>query len=168
MQLFPLTVCAAAVVACSPGGGGYSDNAMDAGPTPQCLEANAHSDLDWIQKNVFTPTCSKFSACHRGAALSAGGLNLEPGNAKDNLVGEMSTVFPDQPLVVPGDPANSYLMVMLGSYTGPLDPDVGTMPFNNPLLCRQKRDAIERWIASLVNRAPREKLWVKRQGWSVP
>jgi hypothetical protein len=40
-------------------------------------------------------------------------------------------------------------MVILGEFPGPpgmIDPLVGTMPSNSPLLCQEKRDAIERWI----------------------
>jgi hypothetical protein len=120
----------------------------DAAPSPSCLEAVNHSDLEWLEDNVFTPSCSAFSPCHKGPAASAGGLNLEAGNIERNLVGEPSLSFPERTLVVPGDPDNSYLMVILGSREGPL-PEEGTMPYNNPLLCSQKRAAIERWIVSL-------------------
>lgn len=131
-----------------------TDAGVDAGPSPECLEAEMHSDLAWLQEKIFTPTCSRFNACHKGAALSAGGLNLEDGNTANNLIDQPSILFPDQTLVIPGDPMNSYLMVILGSYPGDIDPEVGTMPFNNPLLCQQKRDAIERWIVSLLNNDP--------------
>lgn len=122
---------------------------VDAAPSPSCLEAVNHSDLEWLEDNVFTPSCAAFSPCHKGPAASAGGLNLEAGNVERNLAGEPSLSFPERTLVVPGDPDNSYLMVVLGSREGPL-PDEGTMPYNNPLLCSQKRAAIERWIVSLA------------------
>jgi hypothetical protein len=132
------------MAACSDDGNG----APDAMVSPACLEANDHSDLAWLQDNVFTPSCAAFSVCHQGNATSAQGLNLEAGNTEFNLVNVASGRFPDQTLVVPGDPQASYLMAVLGSYPGTLS-DSGTMPPNNPVLCDQKRQAVERWIASL-------------------
>jgi hypothetical protein len=116
--------------------------------SPACLEANDHSDLAWLQDNIFTPSCAAFSSCHQGAATAAQGLNLEAGSTETSLVNVTSNRFPDQILVVPGDPQNSYLMVILGSYQGTLS-ERGTMPPNNPLLCIEKRQAVERWISSL-------------------
>jgi hypothetical protein len=31
-------------------------------------------------------------------------------------------------------------------FDGPITKDVGPMPQNSPLLCKEKRDAIQRWI----------------------
>jgi len=97
-------------------------------------------------------------------------LSLEAGMSYEQLVGVdrlgvdcMSAVAmsPTQwKRVVPGDPAHSYLMVVIdprtnpvpngptdpSGFDGPLDPKVGSMPENNPLLCAEKRDAIKRWI----------------------
>jgi len=144
------TVVAIGVVAvvaggsCSDGGAG-ADAAID-GVSPSCMAALDHSDLPWLQANVFTPSCAAFSSCHMGAALEAGGLSLEEGQTHPQLVGIDSDLFPQFKRVAAGDPASSYLLVILGQRTGPIDPDVGTMPYNNPLLCQQKRDAIERWV----------------------
>jgi hypothetical protein len=131
-------------------GCGGDDAAPDAGidASPACAEALTHSDLAWIQEKVFTPQCSGFNACHKGAATMAGGLSLEAGMARGEMVGIASTRFPTQTLVVPGNPAASYLLVAVGQYPGMIDPRIGTMPFNSPLLCREKRDAIERWIVA--------------------
>ncbi len=144
-RLARASACALVLVA---GLAACGDDGVDPGAdaTPQCAEATLHADLDWIQTNVFTPSCSNFTSCHKGAATQAGGLNLEAGRAHDAMVNVASTGFPTWKLVVPGDAAGSYLMVALGQYPGPLDPRVGTMPFNSRLLCREKRDAIERWI----------------------
>jgi len=153
MRLFPLVVCVAAIAACGTDVK-QPDGSVDSGPSPLCLEANDHSDLAWIQEEILTPTCSKFNACHKGAALSAGGLNLEAGNSADNLINKMAVLPPDAIMLVkPGEPENSYLMVVLGSYDGFIDPEIGTMPFNNPLLCVEKRLAIERWITALGNQS---------------
>jgi hypothetical protein len=111
-----------------------------------------HSDLPWIQDNVLTPSCANFNACHRGAALSALQLNLEDGNSEANLVGVPARTTEAEAsgfdIVVAGDADSSYLMVILGDVSGPIG-SAGTMPFNSPLLCEQKRDAIARWINSL-------------------
>jgi hypothetical protein len=110
-----------------------------------CREATEHSDLAWIQDNVFTPTCAAFSPCHQGAAVSARGLNLEAGMSEAAMVGVSSTTDPNLALVEPGDPAASYLMHSLGVGGNPRV----LMPFNNPALCQEKLDAIARWIESL-------------------
>ena len=123
---------------------GDDSSGADAMPAASCLEADHHSDLAGIQENIFTPSCSAFTACHRGAAQSAEGLNMEDGNTEQNLVGVPSKLFPEFDLIVPGSAPDSYLMIILGQFEGPLT-DKGTMPFNNPLLCKPKRDAIERW-----------------------
>jgi hypothetical protein len=122
--------------------------AVDAGvadATASCLEATMHSDLEWIQDEILTPGCARFTACHQGRALSAAELNLEEGESRDNMVGVASELFPDYDLVVPGDPENSYLMIILGHYDGPVG-EGGLMPYNNPLLCPEKLEAIDRWI----------------------
>lgn len=121
----------------------------DAAVSASCMEATEHSDLAWIESEIFAPSCAAFGPCHQGAASSAGDLNLEEGNSEANLVGVASGLFPEYDLVVPGDPDASYLMIILGHRDGPIDPSTGTMPFNNPLLCVEKREAIERWILSL-------------------
>ena len=114
---------------------------------PACEEAVNHSDLPWLEDNVFRG-CSNFTVCHKGSARSANGVNLEKGNVIDNLVGKPHSEFTDRTMVIPGDPDNSYLMVLLGAVEGPLN-EAGTMPYQNPLLCQEKIDAISRWITSL-------------------
>jgi hypothetical protein len=125
----------------------------DAGLSPTCLEAEDHSDLAWIQREVFTPSCASFNACHVGAATTAGGLNLEPGESEAAVVGVPSASFEDWLLVEPGLPESSYLLVILGGAPGPVDPSVGLMPLRAPALCRPMVDAVGRWIAEL---GPRE------------
>lgn len=142
-----LAACALAVVACSDNSGN-----SDAGPdaiSPNCLAAMDHSDLTWIQDKVFQPSCAGFRDCHQGAAVDAAHLSLERGQSHIQLVGIAAEFTPPAPQsnirVVPGDPANSYLMVIIGQYTGARFED-RTMPYNSELLCKEKRDAIERWI----------------------
>lgn len=123
-------------------GDGMQPDAISA----SCMEATMHSDLEWLQEKVFTPSCSAFVSCHKGAALEAGGLSLEEGQVIPQTVNVDSDLFPQFKRILPGDPANSYMMIILGAYTGPLDPEVGTMPYNNPKLCQEKLDAVGRWI----------------------
>ena len=114
--------------------------------SPSCMDATSHSDLAWIQTNVFTRSCA-FSGCHNGTASSAGHLVLTPGASQRNLVGMPTETEADWVRVVPGHPEQSYLLVALGDGGGPAPRD-GTMPLSQPALCVEKRDAIARWIAA--------------------
>jgi hypothetical protein len=134
------------VVACS--GGDDDQVGEDGGVSVTCMEATMHSDYDWIQEKVFTPGCAAFNSCHKGAALEAGGLSLEPGDTIPQTVNIDSDLFPQFKRIAPGDTANSYMMIILTGMGGPLDPEIGTMPLNNPRLCQQKIDAVGRWIAA--------------------
>jgi hypothetical protein len=132
--------------------GGGDDGPPDANPF--CLEAVNHSDLEWIQDNIFTPSCSRFSACHQRdnqgrLPREAAFLTLEEGESEEQMVNVPSELFDEFMRVVPGDPENSYLMIILGHFPGPLTEE-GTMPYNSPLLCVEQRDAIARWITSLA------------------
>jgi hypothetical protein len=145
-----LAFCCFFLTACTGCSGG--DSSADAMPDPRCIEADQHDDLPWLQENVFTRSCANFSSCHMGNAPSAGGLNLEDGQLEDNVVNVESDLAPGMNIVEPGSPMDSYMMVILGEYGTDdprIDPSVGTMPYNNELLCSQKRAAIGRWIASL-------------------
>lgn len=149
LGLIGLLALVALGAGCSNGGGDSPPDArVDAGPSADCLEAVNHSDLAFIQSKIFTPGCASFASCHKGAALSAGGLNLEAGMARAAMVDKPSAIDSTKSLIKPGDPANSYLLIISGKYPGVIDPDVGTMPSRNPLLCREKLDAMDRWIAA--------------------
>jgi len=114
------------------------------GPSASCQEATSHSDLAWIQSNVLDQSCSTPS-CHRGVASNAGFLDLAAGHARDALVGVTSTSSTSWKRVVPGDPSRSYILVAIGQIPGPRPVD-GIMPLGGPMLCVEKRDAIQRWI----------------------
>lgn len=137
------------LAACS-GGPGEPDATP---PVDQrCIDADEHSDLEWIQDNIFSRTCSAFNSCHKGNATSAGNLNLEEGMTFDMVVDQPSDVFTGLDIVEPGKPEESFMLVILGHYGEDdprIDPEVGTMPFNNQPICEPKRLAIERWILSL-------------------
>lgn len=144
------TLLVLAVAAC---GGGGDDDGGD-GISAQCQEATQHSDLEWIQENIFDVSCSLSPSCHQGGASEAQGLNLEPGMSEGNMlnVPAMGDSADGLDLVEPGDPASSYLLIIMGQF-GEDDPRIpeatGPMPYNSGLLCPEKRDAIERWIEML-------------------
>jgi len=124
--------------------------------SPLCVDAVNHSDLKWIEQNVFAPNCNLGGggACHGGAS-DAGKLDLRAGLSHDHLVGVSSMIDRTRKLVVPGDEAASYLLLMLGDVApamasppgAPPPGNIGYMPQTAGTLCCQKLDAIERWIA---------------------
>ncbi len=131
----------------------------DAAPvSPDCIEAEDHSDLPWLQEKIFTPGCANLAACHQGTAPSAAGVSLDDGMTQTSLVDVAASsaglAGMGLTLVVPGDPDSSHLLVIMdhdskgGRRSGAL-PTSGTMPFGVDLLCTEKLDAIERWIETL-------------------
>jgi hypothetical protein len=118
----------------------------DAGISVTCMEATQHSDLAWIQENIFSASCV-FSGCHKGTASSAGFLSLEVGKSFVQLVDKPVTKPTGFTRVVAGDRSMSYLMSAINA-GGPTTevPKDGYMPQGNPQLCQEKKDAIGRWI----------------------
>jgi hypothetical protein len=98
---------------------------------------------------VFSATCAR-AQCH-ASNNQAGGLVLEAGMAHDYLVNRPSTVQTTMMRVLPGDPANSYLLIAIGGEPG--NPPEGTvMPWGGlPMLCIEEIDAIRRWVAAGAN-----------------
>lgn len=118
-------------------------------PLSVCDEAAQHSDLAWIQTNVFDASCAR-SSCHV-TGNEAGGLVLEAGKSHDYLVNMPSTVDHGMMRVMPGDPAQSYLLVALGGEPG-MPPEGTVMPWGGlPMLCAQEVDALERWVTAGAN-----------------
>jgi hypothetical protein len=130
------------------------DAATDTTPAI-CVDARSHSDLTWLQANVFTPQCV-FSGCHDGANNAAGRMDLRAAMARAHLVNVVSDLDPTRQLVVPGDAGKSYLLVMIGEIlpqnadppAAPIRGDIGTMPQGSTPLCIEKRDAIQRWVVA--------------------
>ena len=124
-----------------------------------CTMAETHSDLAWIEMNVFKPACA-FSGCHNGSATDAGRINMDVlGNAHADLVNVDSLIASGRKLVVPGQPKQSYLLMMMQQFKpGEMEPmpatapptDIGFMPqgTDNVPVCCQKLDAVERWITA--------------------
>ena len=80
-----------------------------------------------------------------------------PGASHAGLVDVASDIDPARKLVVPGKPKESYLLMMMQHFppeemepTPATPPPNGYMPQNagGMVLCCQKLDAIERWIAA--------------------
>jgi hypothetical protein len=129
---------------CACPGGGEDDDGVDAGLSPACMAAQDHSDLTWIQTEIFAKSC-RFSSCHDASQPEADIDMSTKETSIAGLVNVQSTLQPTLMRVVPGDVDASYLAAITDG-SGPLDPMVGTMPQNAPLLCTQKLDAIKRWI----------------------
>ncbi|MGE0404469.1 MAG: hypothetical protein AB7T06_47605 [Kofleriaceae bacterium] len=130
---------------------------IDAGSnlSASCMAAQTASDLAFLETKVFATACT-FSGCHNGANDDAGRMDLRSGMAHTSLVNKPSNIDPAYMLVVPGQPNQSYLMMMVQHLTPeelspPADPpplDIGFMPQNTggKPICAPKREAIERWI----------------------
>jgi hypothetical protein len=132
------------------GGGTPADTGPDAPPpdaSPACAEATQHSDFKWISENVFSKSCANFASCH-GDIGTQESLNLTATKAYEELVNVASVQVPGKKLVAPGSCENSYLFDKLTNNTNVMPTDKKSMPLNNPLLCKEKRDAVCRWIAA--------------------
>jgi hypothetical protein len=120
-----------------------------------CMDATMHSDLAWIEQNVFAASCN-FAACHDGGNTAQGKVDLRPGKSGAHLVDFASVIDPTRKLVVPNDVDASYLMLMVRDVApamanppaSPPPGSVGYMPqtSGSATLCCQKLDALERWI----------------------
>jgi hypothetical protein len=138
-------------------GGGDDDPTPDAPPPQSCIDATGYQDIANIEAKIFATACV-FSGCHNGGATDAGMIDLKAGKAHAHLVDFTSKIDTTRKLVVAGNPAASYLMLMIGHIApGEADPpgsappaNIGLMPQNTggQLLCKEKREAIERWIAA--------------------
>ena len=131
------------------------DGGVDAPLSPSCMEALTKSDLAFIETKVFAQSCT-FSGCHNGANTNAGRLDLRPTMSFAELVNVDSVISPTYKYVVPGQPNQSHLLLMINHIPPEMmsppamapDPQIGYMPQNagGRLLCVEKRDAIQRWI----------------------
>jgi hypothetical protein len=129
-----------------------------------CLDAAQHADFTYVANQILAPKCGLSNSCHQGeAGLAAGYLDFRNmGSAYSSLVNRNSEIDTTRMLVVPGNTAQSFLLVMTGQLKpGDADPPldaipaqdstgtpVGLMPQGSPALCCQKLDAIAAWIAA--------------------
>jgi hypothetical protein len=115
------------------------------GPTP-----NLEPTFSSINENILQATDSSGRsacvACHTDQGRTpSGGLNLSTSAAYNSLVGVSSRGKPGSILVVPGDPASSYLIAKLKGSAGIAGlrmPRTGP-----PYLTDGQIQVIERWIA---------------------
>jgi hypothetical protein len=142
--------------ASDPDGGGRKCTVNTANAECAFAEANPamSQTLTWIEQNVFAKNCNS-TACHSpttGGGMPGGGVVLTTASF-DKLVNVDAKLANGYKLVVPGDLAKSYLMVLLQDLPlsqadppAPAPRDNLYMPFNSPPICCQKLDAIQRWI----------------------
>lgn len=86
----------------------YSACGTSTSPAPPQVKENP-SFADDIQP-IFTASCAS-SSCHGGAAQ--GGLVLTSGQSYNNIVNVDSTQDPAKKRILPGDAANSYLVIKI-------------------------------------------------------
>ena len=127
--------------------------------SPACVEAESmpevSSTLGWIEQNIFTPNCGG-NSCHgmpAGGGMPTGRVVLTAAS-HDKLVDVDATFATGRKLVVPGDVAKSYLMVIMRHVPldeadpapAPAPSGDRYMPLGSPAICCQKLDAMARWI----------------------
>jgi uncharacterized protein (TIGR03118 family) len=98
--------------------------------------------LAQLQATIFTPICS---TCHTGVGTTLPGVqNLTAGNTWAALVNVASVEAPTLKRVLPGDPANSYIIQKLEGAAG-----IGgaRMPLGGPYLDQATIDKVKVWIA---------------------
>jgi mono/diheme cytochrome c family protein len=116
-----------------------------AGPTP-----NLEPTFASIQNDIFQTSDSagrsRCLGCHTSTGRApAGGLNLNPDVAYDQLVNAVSARKPGAVRVIPGDPDNSYVVEKLEGAASIVG---ARMPINGPpFLTDGQIKIIRRWIA---------------------
>jgi hypothetical protein len=130
--------------------GGNGRRCTDSTTSPACVAAVDHSDLTWIQANIFKTGCALSSSCHGSGGIAP---NLSDGQSYASLVNVDSTFQSSRKRIVPNDIKASYLMLMVNDFAPEMAmppgmmPAGGYMPKGDPKgLCCQKLDALDRWI----------------------
>lgn len=116
------------------------------------MTATASPTLDYIQANLFGPTCAA-AGCHTGptGGVLPSGMDLSSADASFvSLVGVSSIQQPSLSRVAAGDPANSYLVQKIEG-TAPA-PNNSRMPLGQPALDQAVIDNIRQWISDGANR----------------
>jgi hypothetical protein len=146
-----LILCAAlAALGCGSGGAGTMTNRFDAGAG--CSTVPTYAQLVTA---TFAPRCS--GRCHGGTSgpptpsLPAGPMDLSTSSTRDQLVDRASVLGMGLVLVVPGDPASSFLLRKLRDDL-PADASLGNpMPQGEAIrwtmIPQAEIDAITCWIA---------------------
>jgi hypothetical protein len=93
--------------------------------------------FSFVQENILDRSCA-LSGCHTDSEYP----NLSAGQAYGNIVNGLSS-SPDQPLINPGDPDNSYLYLKLVNADGIFG---SRMPKSSPPLSDELIAAVREWI----------------------
>lgn len=125
---------------------------LDREEPPAEAEAEAPT-MTAVMTEVLAPRCT-FSSCHSAPTVAAK-LDLSPEHACSALVKTASCLFPQQMLVVPGDPDASFLMHKLtGAHLTDL-PDGACssstnapMPFGGSALPADEIELVRAWITN--------------------
>ncbi len=139
MSTFPYVVCLSTVLATAPA------------VAQDCEGETFDSTFELIQKAIFENRGCTAQACHGAAA--AGGLDLSPDVAYDNLIEQPSLTVPDGTipglkLVVPGQKDESLLFINLAAaaipnqWQAPLRP----MPIGLDPISLDELEALREWI----------------------
>jgi hypothetical protein len=116
-----------------------SDNPGVGGGGPDAQVAPSCSPTT-VQSTIFEQKCA--GACH-GASSPAMGLDLVSPGLADRIANRTSDACGGLPLVVPGDPATSYLLAKLAP-----NPTCGEqMPAGGAALSAEEYDCVSDWIA---------------------
>lgn len=97
--------------------------------------------LSDIQAKVFTPSCA-IRSCH-GQGSEDGGLSLEEGKARSELVDVPAFRNPAKLRVIPGDPDNSFLVQKIEGTGEGLK-----MPPGARVISDSAKQAIRDWISN--------------------
>lgn len=97
-----------------------------------------------IVDEILGESCAT-SFCHKPDPPPAAPMSLEPDKAYAQIVDVAASQKPAMKRVVPGDPANSWLVIKLRAGSASAH---GTtrMPLNKPQLTEEQIDQIEQWI----------------------
>jgi len=106
----------------------------DAPPTPAAT-------LTQLQTDIFTPRCT---GCH-GGATPAASMSLASGSTYTSTVNVMSGEIAALKRILPGDPANSYLVQKVEGASGILG---AQMPRGLPPLSADDIAKIRSWVAA--------------------
>jgi hypothetical protein len=141
-QIALAACCAAALVAAACGGSSSPASPSSSGTSTGTGGGSGSTAVTFstLQTQIFTARCS---GCHGGGSPSAG-MNLEAGNAYENLVNKASSEKSGAIRVIPGDAENSYLVQKLRGDAG----IVGLrMPRNGPpYLTDDQINLVKQWI----------------------
>jgi len=120
------------------GSEGASSGSSEGIPNIEC-----EPTTEGLRTAIFEPTCNRMG-CHDAGA--AGGLDLSVADLESVLVGAPSGTCDGKTLVVPGDPAGSFLFEKLSGM-----PTCGTPMPVGPALAPELVDCVGEWIEGVMS-----------------